>query len=126
LDDEAKMYLPQAKVISIASPREFFNQDSAKPLADALLFSAESGSAWSMIYPSYQVATPFPRSLRLPIVMPYSGPDAELDEYLDNWVMLKQNDGTINRIYDYWILGQGTEPKEPRWSVIKDVLGWVD
>ena len=126
LDDEAKMYFPQAKVISIASPREFFKQGSSKKLADALLFSAESGSAWSMIYPSYQVATPFPRSLRLPIVMPYSGPDAELDEYLDNWVMLKQNDGTINKIYDYWILGQGTEPKEPRWSVIKDVLGWVD
>jgi len=126
LDDEARLYFPHARVVNIASPREFFKQNSPNKLADALLFSAESGSAWSMVYPSYQVTTPFPRSLRLPIVMPYSGPDAELDEYLDNWVMLKQHDGTIDRIYDYWILGQGTEPKEPRWSVIKDVLGWVD
>ena len=57
----------------------------------------------------------------------YAGkPDAEMDEFIDNWVMLKRNDGTLDRIYDYWILGKGTELKEPCWSVIRDVLHWVD
>ena len=127
LKDEAKKYFPDAKIINIASPREYFTQGKPGALADTLLFSAESGSAWSMLYPAYQVTTPLPRTIRLPVVIPYAGePDPQLDEFLDNWVMLKQNDGTVDRTYDYWILGKGTEPKEPRWSVIRDVLGWVD
>jgi hypothetical protein len=40
--------------------------------------------------------------------------------------MLKRSDGSLDKIYDYWILGKGTEVKEPRWSVIRDVLEWVD
>ena len=127
LADEAKTFFPEAEIISVATPREFFTQDSPGDLADALLFSAEAGSAWSMLFPTYQLTTPLPRAVRLPVVFPYAGEsDPELDEFLDNWVMLKRNDGTIERAYDYWILGKGTEPKEPRWSVVRDVLGWVE
>jgi hypothetical protein len=32
----------------------------------------------------------------------------------------------IQQLYAYWILGGGAEPKEPRWSVMRNVLGWVD
>ena len=96
-------------------------------MADVLLLSAESGSAWGMLYPAYRVTTPFTGITRLPVVIPYgAGSDPELDEFLDNWVMLKLNDGTIDKAYRYWILGEGTEPKAPRWSVIRDVLGWID
>ena len=28
--------------------------------------------------------------------------------------------------YDYWILGEGAEPRPPRWSIAKDILGWWD
>ena len=76
---------------------------------------------------AYQVTTPFSRAMRIPVVIPYAGvSDPEMDKFIDNWVMLKRNDGTIDKIYDYWILGKGTEPKEPRWSVVRDVLGWVN
>jgi len=40
--------------------------------------------------------------------------------------MRKQHDNTIESAYEYWILGKGSEKKAPRWSVIRDVLGWVD
>lgn len=80
-----------------------------------------------MLYPSFQVTTPLLRLIRVPVVMPYAGEsDQVMDEFIDNWVMLKRNDGTIDKIYDYWILGKGTELKEPRWSIIRDVLHWVD
>jgi ABC-type amino acid transport substrate-binding protein len=127
LDDEAKSYFPDANIVTINSPREFFKQTDPGVKADALLFSAEAGAAWTMLYPAYQVATPFTRLNRLPVVIPYSGKsDPELDEFMDNWVMLKRSDGSLDKIYDYWILGKGTEVKEPRWSVIRDVLEWVD
>ena len=30
------------------------------------------------------------------------------------------------QLYEYWILGRATEDTGPRWSVIRDVLGWVE
>ena len=32
----------------------------------------------------------------------------------------------IDQLYDHWILGRDAEKRGPRWSVIRDVLGWVD
>jgi ABC-type amino acid transport substrate-binding protein len=42
------------------------------------------------------------------------------------WLELQRADGTIDRLYDYWILGKEPEGNNPRWSVMRDVLGWVD
>ena len=36
------------------------------------------------------------------------------------------SEGTIQHAYDYWILGRGGEKDGPRWSILRDVLGWVD
>ena len=49
-----------------------------------------------------------------------------MDEFIDHWVELKKLDGTIEEVYNYWILGKRSEQKEPRWSIIRNVLGWVD
>jgi membrane-bound lytic murein transglycosylase MltF len=46
--------------------------------------------------------------------------------YVDTWITLKRRDGDIGIAYRHWILGKGAERKEPRWAVIRDVLGWVD
>ena len=39
---------------------------------------------------------------------------------------MKQKDGTIRIIYDHWILGKGQDDGEPRWSIARDVLGWIE
>ncbi len=41
-------------------------------------------------------------------------------------LLIEKQSGGIDELYDYWIQGkiQGVQP--PRWSVIRDVLGWVD
>ena len=46
-----------------------------------------------------------------------------MTEFLD-WVA--DSAGIIDETYDYWVLGQGAQSHEPRWSIIRDVLGWVD
>ena len=45
---------------------------------------------------------------------------------MNYWIEVKKHDGIIQDAYDYWILGQGGEQKPPRWSIIQDVLHWVD
>ncbi len=39
---------------------------------------------------------------------------------------LKRSEGTIDALYSYWMLGGAAQIRKPRWSVIRDVLGWVD
>ena len=52
--------------------------------------------------------------------------DQDLADFLTSWIELKKADGTVDRLFDYWILGKNAEPKAPRWSIIRDVLHWVD
>jgi ABC-type amino acid transport substrate-binding protein len=46
--------------------------------------------------------------------------------FLNRWIDLKQKNGTIQKLFDHWILGEGAEDTGPRWSIIRDVLHWVD
>ena len=39
---------------------------------------------------------------------------------------LVRKDRTIAQLYDYWILGQSAVEREPRWSIMRNVLHWVD
>jgi Na+/H+-dicarboxylate symporter len=124
---DAKVFVPQAKIVFLDSYRDFFEQKGSGKGVDALITSAEGGSAWTLLYPQYQVATPFSDKYTVPLVYPYSGNnDSSMDEFIDHWVMLKQHDGGISRAYNHWILGKGSKQKVPRWSIMRDVLHWAD
>jgi hypothetical protein len=41
-------------------------------------------------------------------------------------VALRRKDGTMQEYYDRWILGKTADARKPRWSLIRDVLHWVD
>lgn len=119
-----KQYLPQAKIVPLSSPREFFRTDSEK--IDAFLFTAEAGSAWTLVYPEYAVAVPLPDVIKVPLAYPTVKGDREITSFINGWIVLKRNDETIEKLYDHWILGRGAEKKEPRWSIIRNVLHWVE
>jgi hypothetical protein len=46
--------------------------------------------------------------------------------FLNLWIELKRRDGTIDALYGHWILGKQVGKREPRWSIMRNVLGWVD
>ena len=62
--------------------------------------------------------------LTVPLAYPVAHRDVQFLSFLDRWVELKKRDGTIQDLYDYWILGKNAEPPVPRWSVGHDVLHW--
>jgi len=93
---------------------------------DALLFTAEAGSAWTLLYPDYMVVVPHPDIIAVPLAYPLAYGNQEMADYMNIWIELKKKDKTIENLYNYWILGQGATKKEPRWSVIRNVLHWVD
>ena len=116
--------LPDAKVRTVDTIPEFF--DELGDEVDAGVMTAERGSAWSLLYPEYSVVVPQPDPLKLPLVYVVAGGDQEMAAFLDTWIELKTKDGTLRELFDYWVLGKDAEEAEPRWSVARNVLGWVD
>jgi Na+/H+-dicarboxylate symporter len=119
-----EQYLPRAQVVAIDSPRSFFRGQLEG--VDALLYSAEAGSAWSLVYPQFSVAVPHPDLLRIPFALPVARGDAEMADFVSSWLGLKERDGTLDRLFDYWIRGRDERASSRRWSVLRDVLGWLE
>ncbi len=120
-------HLPLAEVVPLTSARQFFNQDlDADEAVDALVFSAEAGSAWSLVYPQYSVAIPRPAVIKQPLAIAVARGNNDLSGFLDDWVELKRRDGTIDQLFSHWIMGENPTATGKRWSIIRDVLGWVD
>ena len=115
--------LPQATIVPLHSITEFFEGKGEE--LDAVLFSAEGGSAWSLLHPAYTVAIPQPGVLKGPVAYILPRGDREWVDFINVWIELKKRDRTIDALYDYWILGKNAVPKQPRWSVIRNVLHWV-
>lgn len=113
-------YFPQAEFVPIQSIEEFFTDKQDR--FDAILGSAERGSAWSLLYPEYSVALPRPNLMQLPLAYAVSYRYPEFIKLVNAWVEMKKNDGTIDTLYDYWVLGKNAEPAKPRWSIIRNVL----
>jgi Na+/H+-dicarboxylate symporter len=93
---------------------------------DAYALPAERGSAWTLLYPQFTVTVPKPGFVKIPLAFPIARQDQAFAAFLNTWIDLKTKDGTLQRLYDYWVLGLNAAPPQPRWSVIRSVLHWVE
>ena len=120
---DVERYFSKAKALELESVSEFFISDQRN--VNCLLISAEAGSAWTLLYPDYQVVVPKPLLGGQPLGYPVAGGDQELLHYLNSWIDYAVKVKFFDELFDYWILGRGAEEKPPRWSVIRNVLHWV-
>jgi Na+/H+-dicarboxylate symporter/ABC-type amino acid transport substrate-binding protein len=118
-----KGLLPDAQLIGINSEEAFLKEENVS--IDANITAAEVGSAWTILYPDYSIAIPKP-IVAVPIAygIPYG--EQSLLNVVNAWLEVKQQDGTIKSLYNYWIQGQTATVDPPRWSIIRNVLGWVN
>lgn len=116
--------LPDAEIVPLSSPRDFFKEEPGA--IDALVTAAETGSAWTLVYPRFSVAVPLPERIAVPVgyAMPYGEP--RLREFVDAFVGLKISDGTVSTLFQHWYEGHVPARRRRRWSVVHDVLGWVE
>ena len=120
----AENLLPEATFVPLDSPRDFFKSQDED--LDAMIFLAEAGSAWTVVYPRYTVVVPLPNPVVIPLAYPMPHDERELVDLVNAWLGLEKKEKTIDALFKHWILGQGAKKKEPRWSVIRDVLHWID
>jgi Na+/H+-dicarboxylate symporter/ABC-type amino acid transport substrate-binding protein len=122
--DKLRVLLPKAVLRPMQDVSEVFTSRSLN--VDGVALPAERGSAWTLIYPAYTVVVPEPGQVKVPLAYPIARGDRRFGEFVNTWIELKRKDGTLDELYRYWILGQDREGRPPRWSIIRDVLHWVD
>jgi ABC-type amino acid transport substrate-binding protein len=118
---DIKQLLPDATVWEIATPRLFF-RDSEREF-NTLMFGVVGGSAWSLLYPDYVVVAPKPELLRVPLAFPLAFGDAEFELFMRNWIELRQRDGSIDKLFEYWMRGKepnGATAQPSPWDSIFD------
>ena len=125
---KVKTKFPQIKFVAIDQYKDFFEQKPGQ--FDILLTSAEAGYAWSLFYPRYGVAIlkrdADKSTIKFPVAYAIASRNNELRVFLDNWLEMQKVYGTIEKEHEYWIQGKGAKSTEPRWSIIRNVLGWID
>jgi hypothetical protein len=101
----------------VASPREFFERGDI----DAMLLSAEAGSAWTIQYPSYAVAIPQPDVITHPLGYAVPQGDVRFTEFVNRWIELERGHLDHKRLDNHWILGK--DVKEKRASFATSCIG---
>lgn len=121
--NKLKGLLPQAELVPFNSIEQKLK--AAMPDLDAIVTIAGSAAAWTLLYPDFSVAIPKPL-LTIPTSYAIPHNDRSFQDWLNAWLELKQQDGTVDSLFDYWVQGKIAAAQPPRWSVIRDVLHWVD
>ena len=116
--------LPGAELKLVEAVDRLF--DPRADHADAFAIPAERGWAWTLRYPQYAVVVPLPDPIKVPLAFALPLGEPELATFVNTWLDLKRRDGSVEALYRYWILGHDREPPRPRWSIIRDVLHWID
>lgn len=114
---------PQATIIPLDHPDQFFNHTNA----DVLLTTAEVGTSLTLLHPFYDVAILQPYDtykIMCTYIVSKNCDDASL-RFLDYWLKMEKEYGSLDRKYKYWVLGENPENRPQRWSLIRDVLHWV-
>ena len=124
LANVAAELLPRATIVPINSREEFFEEGRA----DVLFIAAEEGYPMTLSYPFFDVAIIEPIGV-YPVMYAYPVARNSSESYLltlDYWLRVEEDYGMLEQKYNYWILGKVPGLTEPRWSVVRNVLHWVN
>ena len=102
--DAITQYFTKGKAWEISTPRLFFKETYQH--IDGMLFGAPSASGWNLLYPEYTVVVPKPRLAPLSLSFALNSHDQQFELYMRNWILMKQKNYTIEKLFDYWIAGQ--------------------
>ena len=115
---------PKATSVPIDSLEEFF----VGRRADALFATAEEGYPLTMSYRFFAVAVIEPGD-SVPVMYAYPMARNSSESWLlalNYWLRTEQEYGKLQQKYEYWVPGNTPGLVAPRWSVVRNVLHWVD
>jgi ABC-type amino acid transport substrate-binding protein len=122
--DQLRARVPHATLLLVETIEELLDRRYGQ--VDALAIPAERGSIWTLRHPQFAVVVPLPDPVKIPLAFAMPPGEPGLATFVNTWLDLKRRDGTVDELFRYWILGRDREPPRPRWSIMRDVLHWVE
>ncbi len=119
--DYIKHHFPNIEISKISKPDVFFNADDEHSF-DAYITSIEEGMTLVMLHPDYAVSYDQTKLHRFPIGYAVHKGNLELQSLLNSWIDILNSTGRIAKLYDYWIQGEGAKTKNPRWSILQNLI----
>ena len=117
----ARRHFPLAQIISDESDASFVHGK-----IDAWLTIRMEGFVWTLTHPDFTLID-YKGALgqRYLAYAIHSGSE-EWPTFLNNWLVLKEQSGFKEEMTRYWLEGESLQKIPRRWSVIRDVLHWVN
>ncbi len=103
-ENQLKHYFKQSKVWEISTPRLFFREKYQH--IDAMLIGAATASAWTLLHPEYSVIAPKPIQEPFSMAFAINRNDHAFELFMRNWITMKKQSKTIDKLFDYWIAGK--------------------
>ena len=94
------------KAWEISTPRLFFKEKYAH--IDGMLFGAAAASGWTLLYPEYTVVVPKPSKGPISMAFPINKNDHTFEQFMRNWIAMKKENGSLDKLFNYWIEGKST------------------
>jgi ABC-type amino acid transport substrate-binding protein len=122
-----RVFFPKATILPIQSMEQQLKfLESGGEGVDAIVDMAEEGAALTILYPSFNLVVPKP-TVFFPVSYAVARGNNDLLTPFNAWLLEKKSEGAVDTLYRHWMLGEAAKAKKPhRWSVIRDVLGWVE
>jgi len=114
----AYRHFPFAKVI------EFNSLDRLEKEwdIDAWIATRNNGFIWCLSHPNYITIDYGGLIGKAYLSYPVKDYGFKFISFLNNWLLLKELSGFQRKMNDYWIEGESLKKKEPRWSILRNVL----
>ena len=93
---------------------------------DAWISAHTPAFAWCVSYPEYMVIEYGGLIGKRYFGYPIRAHSLDWASFLNNWLILKTQSGFEQRMYNYWIAGENPSERPPRWSVLRNVLHWIN
>jgi proton glutamate symport protein len=118
----ARTLFPHAQIVIVPDYDVLLRDESI----DAGLWTLDQAKAWAAANPGFSAA--IPSDLGPPLLMAYlMPPNSEaFVGFLDQWLDLQRVNGFEQRMREYWLEGKPRLDDRPRWSIVRNVLHWVE
>jgi ABC-type amino acid transport substrate-binding protein len=73
-----------------------------------------------------ELSAVLPEETTSTIMLAYAMPQGELEfqNVVNAWIDVKLGQHAFDSARAYWVRGEGLRPRQPRWSIARNVLGW--
>lgn len=122
----AEHHFPHAHILNLPNGSTSMMPPMLNGQVDAALSTRLQATAWCSNHPSFVPIDYAGQLGQCYFAYPAALEAAHWISFLNNWLILKEQSGFRDKMTRFWLKGENITELTPRWSIIRNVLHWVD